>query len=288
MELSIIIVSWRVKELLKQCLESIFLQTQNLIFEVIVIDNDSGDGTVEMVEENFPQVKLIKSQINLGFARACNLGIKKSTGKNVLLLNPDTKLIDNSLMIANQIVEADESIGILGCKLLNFDMSIQQSVRSFPRLWDHLIMIFKLHHLFKLKKYLTLNFDYKKTAEVEQVMGAFFLISKLALQKVGCLDEKYYIWFEEVDYCQRVKKASFKVIYSPEAQIIHYGGMSFKQAENFKNQRLFSQSRLRYILKHQGIITYLLILIFTPISLLLSLIAQISPVAQIKNANIRR
>jgi len=288
MELSIIIVSWRVKELLKQCLESIFLQTQNLIFEVIVIDNDSGDGTVEMVEENFPQVKLIKSQINLGFARACNLGIKKSTGKNVLLLNPDTKLIDNSLMIANQIVEADESIGILGCKLLNYDMSIQQSVRNFPRLWDHLIMIFKLHHLFKFKKYLALNFNYKKTAEVDQVMGAFFLISKLALQKVGCLDEKYYIWFEEVDYCQRIKRAGFKVIYSPEAQVIHYGGMSFKQAGNFKNQRLFSQSRLRYILKHQGIITYVIVLIFTPISLLLSLIAQIPPVAQIKNTDIRR
>lgn len=273
MELSIIIVSWRVKDLLKECLTSIFNNVKNTDYEVVVIDNDSGDGTVEMVQENFPQVKLTGSRINLGFARANNLGIEQSSGKYILLLNPDTKLINCSLEKAVKFMDKNSDVGILGCKLLNHDLTVQPSVRRFPRFVDHLLMMFKLHHFFSLKKYLALDFDYGKTQAVDQVMGAFFMIKRKVIEKIGLFDQDYYIWFEEVDYCQRAKKAGFRVVYYADTQIIHYYGQSFKQVLNVKNQWIFSKSRLRYILKHQNLLIYIIILILTPISLLLSLIS---------------
>lgn len=271
MDLSVIIVSWRVKELLAQCLESIFKETHDLDFEVMVIDNDSGDGTAEMVKNNFPAVQLVASQINLGFARAANLGLRRAKGRFLLLLNPDTKLIDNSLKKSVDFMKEHSDIGVMGCRLLNRDLTLQPSVRRFPRLLDHLLMVLKLHHFFPLKRYLALDFDYGKTREADQVMGAFFIVSRLAFSQIGFLDEKYYIWFEEVDYCQRAKKAGLAVSYYPEAKIIHYGSQSFKQVFTLKNNWIFSRSRLRYIKKHQGILAYLVILILTPVGLLLSL-----------------
>ena len=272
-DLSVIIVSWRVKDLLKQCLKSIYENTADLDFEVLVIDNDSGDGTVEMVEQNFPQVKLIGSKVNLGFAKANNLGLKRAAGRYFLLLNPDTKLADNSLKTAAGYLNSHPDVGIMGGKLLNQDLTIQPSVRRFPCLMDHLVMMFKLHHLFPLKRYLALDFDYAKEAEVDQVMGAFFAISRKAYDQAGPLDEKYYIWFEEVDYCQRVRKAGWQVVYNPEAGVIHYGGQSFKQVFNLKKQWIYNRSRLRYIAKHQGPLSYLIILLMSPASLLLSALA---------------
>ncbi|HLC64131.1 MAG TPA: glycosyltransferase family 2 protein [Patescibacteria group bacterium] len=269
-ELSVIIVSWRVKDLLRQCLKSIFNNTAGLDFEVIVVDNDSGDGSVEMVEQNFPQVKVIAARFNLGFARANNLALKQSVGKYLLLLNPDTKIIDNSLKKTVDYLNSHPRAGVLGGKLLNHDLSFQPSVRRFPRFVDHLIMMFKLHHLLPLKSYLAQDFDYTKVSEVDQVTGAYFAISRAAYDKAGPLDEKYYIWFEEVDYCQRVKKAGFKVVYYPEVSAIHYGGQSFKQVFNLKKQWIYNKSRLRYIAKHESPLVYIIILILSPVSLLLS------------------
>ncbi len=269
-DLSIIIVSWRVKDLLKQCLESIFEHTSQINFEVIVIDNDSGDGTVEMAGQSFPQVKLIANKINLGFAKANNLGIKKSSGKYLLLLNPDTKLKDNSLKKVIDFLDTNSKVGVLGCKLLNHDLTLQASVRRFPKFLDHLVMMFKLHHLFPLKKYLAKDFNYNKTAEVDQVMGAFFVISRKVFEQVGYLDEKYYIWFEEVDYCKRVKKAGYQILFFSQVSIIHYGGQSFRQLFNLKKQWIYNKSRLRYIAKHQNPFIYFIVLILSPVSLLLS------------------
>lgn len=271
MDLSIIIVSWRVKELLKQGLSSIFAQNFDFSYEVIVIDNDSGDGTVEMVENDFPQVQLVKSQLNLGFARANNLGLKRAVGQYLLLLNPDTRLLDNSFNQAIKLMKDRPAVGILGAKLLNPDFSLQPSVRRFPRLIDHCLMMFKLHHLFSLKYYLALDFNYQQEQAVHQVMGAFFLIARPVLEKIGWLDENYYLWFEEVDYCQRAKGAGFSVIYYPLAKIIHYGGRSFAQVWGLKNQWRFSFSRLRYVKKYHSLFSYFLILVLTPFSLILSL-----------------
>jgi len=270
MDLSIIIVSFKVRDLLKQCLSSVFAQNFDFNFEIIVVDNNSQDGSAEMVKQKFPQVKLIASAKNLGFAAGNNLGLKEASGKYFLLLNPDTEFTDNSLNKLLAKSENNPEIGILGCKLLNPDGSLQPSARRFPRLIDHLLMMLKLHHLFPLKKYLAVNFDYQKEAEADQIMGAFMLIKRSVLDKIGFLDEKYYIWFEEVDYCLKAKKAGFKVVYSPESSIIHYGEQSFRQVSGFKQQWIYSKSRLRFLRLHGYVLDYLLILILTPASLLLS------------------
>jgi hypothetical protein len=278
MDLSIIIVSWRVKKLLEQCLTSLFkFLPTDFAYEIIVVDNASGDGTVEMVRENFKTVKLITLENNLGFAKANNLAIKQASGKFILLLNPDTEFLNDDLSKLLNTFENQKSAGILGCKLFNADQTIQPSVRRFPRTLDHLLMMFKLHHLFPLKHYLATGFDYNKSSVVDQVMGAFFLIKREVLEKVGALDEGYYIWFEEVDYCLRARIAGFETIYYPDFSVIHYGGQSFKQLKHLKQQWLFSCSRLRYLWKNENIATYLLILLLTPLSLFLSLLVDLKP-----------
>ncbi|MFH1456799.1 MAG: glycosyltransferase family 2 protein, partial [Patescibacteria group bacterium] len=146
MDISIIIVNWKVKDLLEKCLRSIFEQTKNISFEVFVVDNNSGDGSVEMVREKFPQVALAASAENLGFAKGNNLAIKKSRGRYVLLLNPDTEILDNALEKMVRFMDAHPECGIGGCKLLNADLSLQPSVRAFPDFASQIFILLKIHH----------------------------------------------------------------------------------------------------------------------------------------------
>ncbi len=246
MDLSIIIVSWNVRALLEKCLFSVFKNQSD--FEVLVVDNASTDASAEMVKEKFPQVKLIANQENRGFAAANNQAIKQASGDFILLLNPDTEILDNALEKMVEFMKAHPDAGIAGCQILNPDKTIQPSVRRLPDLFSSLLILFKLSHLKIFRpKYLALDFDYHKTQSVEQVMGAFFLIRKEVIKKIGLLDEKYYLWFEEVDFCRRLlKKTDYKIYYTPETQIIHYGGQSFKQMLIPKKQWLFYKSMIRY------------------------------------------
>jgi GT2 family glycosyltransferase len=251
MDISVIIVSWNVRDLLKKCLESIFRHTQDVAFEVIMVDNASTDGTLEMLKHYFPNVKLIANQKNLGFAKANNIGIREAQGEYILLLNPDTEFIENSLEKVVQKMESDENIGVLGCRILNSDKSLQPSVRRFPTLASQLIILLKLHRLFPslLNNYLAKDFDYSKEAEAVQVMGAFFCVSRTVFEQIGLLDEEYFIWFEEVDFCRRAKKVGYKVIYCPEISIIHHSGQSFAQVDTLKKQWWFFRSALHYFSK---------------------------------------
>ncbi len=278
MDLSIIIVNWKVKDLLEKCLQSIFEQTKNISFEVFVVDNNSGDGSVEMVREKFPQVDLTASQENLGFAKGNNLAIKKSRGRYILLLNPDTEILENALEKMVRFMDANQDCGIAGCKLLNPDLSLQPSVRAFPDLASQIFILLKLHHLFPysktMYKYLVQNFDYGKTQEVDQVMGAFMMIRREVAEKIGLLDENFWIWFEEVDFCKRAKIAGFKILYTPEAKIIHHFGQSFKQAMGVKKQKDFNRSLSYYFKKHGTKGEWLVIQILRPLSLILACLAQ--------------
>ncbi|MEK7167612.1 MAG: glycosyltransferase family 2 protein [Patescibacteria group bacterium] len=245
MKLSIIIVSWNVKGLLKKCLESIKED-----FEIIVVDNNSKDGTKEMVEKDFPEAKLIKNKKNLGFAKANNQGIQEAKGDCILFLNPDTEILDGTL--EKCLKEMDTGIGILGCKILNPDLTIQPSVRRFPTFLNILLILSKLPKFFHFKSldhYLAKDFNYDKSQEVDQVMGAFMMVKKEVLDKVGMFDERFFLWFEEVDFCRRAKRNGFKIYYLAEAEIIHYGGQSFGQEMKLKNQWRFFLSALKYFLK---------------------------------------
>ncbi len=280
MDISIVIVSWRVKNLLRVSLDSVFQQIKNLNFEVFVIDNNSNDGTFEMVKKEFPKVTIINNNKNLGFAKACNQAIKKSSGKYILLLNPDTKLIDSSISNLVQYMEQNTKVGIAGGKILNTDGSIQPSVRSFPTLLSHIYILLKLHHFFPnsrpLNRYYCPQFDYESTKAVDQVMGAFFMIRRQALLECGLLDQHFFTWYEEVDLCKRFLQAGWKTYFVASARIMHHKGKSFNQLNPVVKQVLFNRSMLYYFFKHHSIFSYLLLLLLYPISLLLSGLIMIS------------
>lgn len=254
MHLSIIIVSWNTKDLLDKCLESIYKNKNNIDLEIFVVDNNSSDQTVEMIKDKYQQVKLITNNSNLGFAAANNQALKLASGEYTLLLNPDTEIINNSLSKALEFMTRNPNCGVMGAKLLNFDKTIQPSVRRLPTLWPILLMLFKAPKIFKniksIDRYLWVDFDYSKQQEVEQVMGAFMMVPKKIIDQIGFLDERFYIWFEEVDLCRRIRSIGSQVIYNPAVEIIHHGGQSFAQEKVIKKQLLFFKSALKYFLKH--------------------------------------
>lgn len=256
MDLSVIIVSYKVKTLLTACLESIESARGGLSVEVFVVDNDSGDGTDAMVKADFPWVKFIAAGGNLGFAKANNLALKQSTGENVLFLNPDTEVSADTFSAAVKIIKARPECGVLGPKMVFGDGSFQPSVRRFPTVTAILLMLLKLpkifSHLSAIDRYLAVDFDYSREQSVDQVMGAFMLMPRAVLQQIGGFDERFFIWFEEVDLCRRVKAAGYSVIYSPEVKIVHHGGKSFAQQSLVTNQRRFFVSALKYFLKYGG------------------------------------
>jgi len=284
MELSIIIVNWNTKDLLKKCLESIFRYEKNVNHELIVIDNASTDGSSEMISElkiKNQKLKVILNEKNLGFAKAVNQGIKLSEGKYILLLNPDTEIRENTLKKMIRFMEEHFRVGICGGKILNPDGSIQPSVRRFPSLMSQIFVLLKCHHFLKnflpIKKYFSLDFDYSKTQEVEQVMGAFFMMRRELIAEIGLFDENFFLWFEEVDFCRRAKTAGWQIYYFSEAEVIHQRAASFRQVLPLKNQWQFNKSLLYYFKKHHSFFSYIVLLFFQPLSLFLSFITSIFP-----------
>lgn len=251
MKLSIIIVSWNVAEKLKENLASIFRSQAGFDFEVFVVDNASSDNTVEMIKEGFPQVKLIQNKENLGFAKANNIAIKQAQGEYILLLNPDMRIMPNTLKNMADWMDAHKEAGVASCLLKNEKGEIIKHVRRFPTVWDQLAVVLKIPHLFPsiLDKYIVADFDYTKTAEVDSIRGAFFMIRREVIERLGGLDERYFIWFEEVDYCKQVKNAGWKIMYTPEVEAIDYVGQSFSQVKRGEKQKYFRDSMLKYFQK---------------------------------------
>lgn len=254
MDLSIIIISWNTKEFLKKCLDSIYKNQENLNLEIIVVDNNSKDETIEMIKQEFKDVKLISNNQNRGFSFANNQAIKIATGYYILLLNPDTEILNGSLTKSIEFFKNHDDCGAMGAKLLWPDKSIQPSVRHFPTFWPIFLMFIKAPKFFKkiksIDNYLFVDFDYSKTQVVDQIMGAFMMIPKKVIDEIGLLDERFFIWFEEVDLCKRIKLSNRSVFYNPKVEVIHYGGKSFAQEKIVKKQFLFFKSAMSYFLKN--------------------------------------
>lgn len=281
-DLSIIIVSWNVKEILRENLKSIFQSSNNINFEVFVVDNNSSDGSAEMVRQEFPQVKLISNSDNKGFAKANNQAIKKSQGRYVLLYNPDMKCFVDTFEKMIKWMDQHSEVGVGGCRLVKEDGSDFQHIRRYPKLSDQLAIVLKLPHIFPkiLNKYLQVDFDYEKQAEVDSIRGSFFMIRREVINKIGGLDERYFIWFEEVDYCRQAKNADFKVMYNPFVQCMDLKGKSFAQLPRGKAQKYFKDSMLKYFKKWHSSWQYYVLKLAWPIG---SLIARTGEKAKVKS-----
>lgn len=256
MDLSIIIVSWKVKEKLRANLEALFNSQGDFLYEVFVVDNNSDDGSSQMIKDEFPKVKLIANPDNVGFARANNQAIKQATGDYVLLLNPDMLVNPDTLLNAVTWAKNNQQATVSSFRLINEKGETIKHVRRFPSLFDQLMVIFKIPHFlpFVLNHYLYSNFNYDKESRVDSVRGAFFLINKkvwteISQQESPLLDNRYFIWFEEVDFCKQVYQNGGEVWYSPAATCLDYIGASFGQVATGTKQKYFEESMLKYFKK---------------------------------------
>jgi len=301
-KLIIIIVNWNTGELLARCLRSLqSLPERGLIDEVIVVDNASTDRSLVKAQVaagesiNKPKVRFIKQHTNAGFARANNIAMKSvlhrvDSETHVLLLNPDTEVKAGALAGMTQVLEQDSMVGVVGPRLLNSDGSGQLSVRSFPTFGVFIFMFLKLNRALpraKLwRRYIRDDFDYDRCAEVDQVKGAAFMIQGKLLESVGLLDEKFWVWFEEVDYCQRVKRRGGKIVYTPEAQVIHQGAASFNQLVGWRRSLPWLASCLHYASKYLAWYEQAILLLLTPISILLIVPATFFHLKERANENL--
>ena len=254
-DLSIIIVSYNTEELLRQCLESIYHCTKQIAYEIFIVDNNSSDNTVHMVKKIFPKVNLIVNTENKGFAAANNQAMRRAQGNSILLLNPDTRILGNAIDDMVAFITSRNDIHALGCKLLNADMSLQPSVYRFPSLIPTISHILHLWIFKTLKKSALLSSlvltGYDKNHPVDCVRGACLLIKREVVDKIGYLDEDYFIYAEETDWCFRMKKAGLNVYYFADSQVVHYSGKS----SNTNASELFVQrvkSLNIYYKKHFG------------------------------------
>ena len=287
MKLSIIIVSWNTRELTLKCLKSIFsCLEKTLDYEIFLVDNNSSDNMVEaateltheqdFVAQDFSPntLNIIKNKQNLGFAKANNIAIKQAKGDYILLLNSDTELIDNSLNKMIEFIDTNNKIGIVGPKLINTDGTLQRSCRRFPGLVDQLFIQLKFYNFWPnkipaIKKYFMLDFMHDKAQEVDQVMGAAMLIKKKVINKIGLLDEKFWVHFEEVDFCKRAKDVGWQTYFYPDTQIVHHKEASFKQIASFYKQINFNYSLRYYFKKHKPFWQLLVLCLIQPINLFL-------------------
>lgn len=256
MDLSIVIVSWKVKDKLRANLSALFNSQGGFSYEVLVVDNNSADGTIEMIKAEFPQVKLIANLENFGFARANNQAIKECTGDYLLLLNPDMLVNSDTLIKSLTWAKNNQQAAVSSFRLVNEKGETIKHVRRFPSLFDQLMVILKVPHFlpFVLNRYLYSNFNYDKEARVDSVRGAFFLINKKVWQEISnqelpLLDERYFIWFEEVDFCKQVYQNGGEVWYSPAATCLDYIGASFGQVKVNTKQKYFEESMIKYFKK---------------------------------------
>lgn len=227
MDLSIIIASYNTKDLTLACIDSLLKEGSKINSEIIVVDDHSSDGSVAALKkrENKKEIKLVINEKNRGFAKTNNNGIKIASGKYVLLLNSDTIVKKESLGKLLRFAEKTKDAGVIGSKLLNKDGSLQASCFHFPTV----VNAFKEYFLGErglFEKYAPRG---NKPVVVDAVVGAVFLMTPKALKRVGMLDERYFVYFEDIAYCREVKRAGLKVYYYPKAEIIHHHGATFKK-----------------------------------------------------------
>ena len=258
--LSVVILNWNVRDLLRQCLESVVRDDgpanrhQPLFTEIIVVDNASSDGSVEMVRAEFPAVRLIVNAANRGYPGGNNDGIAAAQGRYVLILNPDTQVVGDALSALVAYADGHPDVGVVAPQLLNTDGSVQSSRRRFPTMMTALFESTWLQSVAPrgvLRYYYMLDRTDDETQQVDWAVGACLLVRREVIDQVGTLDEGFFMYSEEMDWCRRIKQAGWKIVYLPTAQVIHHMG---KSSDQVMAQRhiYFQTSKVRYFRKHHG------------------------------------
>ena len=266
MDVSIVIVNWNTCNILRDCLRSVYEQTHNLNFEVIVIDNASSDSSVEMLKDEFSQVRLIEDRKNRGFAAANNQGIAVSKGRYVLLLNSDTIVLNSAISKTVYFADEHKDAAVVGCRVLNRDCTLQPTCFMFPSVLNILLSFSYLYKLFAGSRFfgreLMTWWGRDEVREVDVVTGCFMLVRQRAIEEVGFMDEQFFMYAEETDWCYRFNQAGWKVMFTPIGEIIHLGGQSSQRVrgEMLIQLRL---SILQFIKKHGTLLSYLTACVLT-------------------------
>jgi len=255
--LSIVVLCWNDLKVIQDCIESIFRHTHKIDYEVIVVDNGSSDGSAKFLHEHYPQVRLVENGKNLGFARGNNVGIRASSGKYVLILNPDTIVHEGALDQWIYFAEQHPDAGAFGCRVLNLDGSYQRSARPFPSIRGDLIAALGLWPLaylsdvFMPDEYIGWEGDTERPVDWQS--GCCVMFRQKVLKDLSGFDEQFFYHCEEVDLCRRLQKAGYPLLFTPSSTITHLGGQSvgrFPIRFALEKQR----SRYRYYYKHHGAI----------------------------------
>lgn len=258
---SIIIVSYNTKELLEQCINSIYTHTKDISVEIIIVDNASVDGSQQMIKNNYPHVVLIESKENLGFGRANNLGAKHASGNYIFLLNSDTILIENSIKFLAEYFENenDPGLGVVGCKLLDIHKRPDVSYGNFPTIYQELFE-FGLSRIFRrfYSKKLSLSIigNGEQIKEVDYIMGAAMFFKKSIFDSINGFDNDFFLYYEETELCFRLKRKGYRIIWNPNTSIIHYIGASGKSQDkiNYWILEQLHRSKFIYYKKCHGIV----------------------------------
>ena len=250
-QISLIIVSWNVREILKENLARLFALPSAASFEVLVIDNGSEDGSSKMVRQEFPQVHLMQNDYNSGFAHACNQGLSMAQGEVLVLFNPDMLMGEGVLQHTYETLARQKDIGVMGVKLLHPDGTLVKSVRRDPGFKDQLAVLLKVPHLVPkvVDSYLANDFDYTLSQNVEQIRGSYFAFRRDVMEKIGMLDQTFFVWFEEVDFCRRARQAGYRIWYSADVACTDLVGRAFKQISTRSKQYHLNNSMRKYFHK---------------------------------------
>lgn len=257
--LSIIIVNWNTKDLLLQCIRSITNSLQNLTYELLVVDNASSDGSADAVCQQFSDVKIIANNLNKGFAAGVNQGIEYSTGNYVLILNPDIVLQPGCVEKLLYVFSSDKKVGIVTPRLINPDGTHQIGYfRKLPSLgqlvfFTTILQPWSLHRQSLVRRSLQdLSTNSLGSEEVVQIPGAFMLVPREVINDVGLMDEEFRLFFEDVDWCFRMRKKGWKLILYNDVSVVHLGGKSFIERDNFWMHGRFLLSMLYFFDKYGG------------------------------------
>jgi GT2 family glycosyltransferase len=255
-DLSIVIVAWNVRDLVLDCLESIREAKLGFSYEVIVVDNGSADGTVQAVREKYPDTRVLALPRNLGFGAGNNRGLEIMRGRHAVLLNSDTLVLPGGLEACVAYLDAHPDVGVVGPQLLNPDRSKQNCIHNSPTLVSELVGQSLLRRIFP-RRYPSKLVDYSAPLEVEAVLGACLFVRREVIEQVGLIDEDYFFFLEETDWCHRIRAAGWRVFHLPDAFVVHLYGESTKKKVPLRTRIEYYRSRDTFFRKNRGRAAYL-------------------------------